>query len=139
MLHQFDLGLLKKTWEMTLDMIKVHSTLPGGNNLSYKARLRLLDNRLMKFNTRHADVDMPREAFSNGASSIANMRAAEFVPLMWQLMIVIGAGNEDVLLSRPGKQKVVATIFLLLKVRAQIWKPEITEVDIRGITQNIGL
>ena len=123
---------------MTLDMIKLHAAQSDGG-LSAKARLLLLDNRLMKFNTRHADVEMPREAFTNGASSIANMRAAEFVPLMWQLMIVIGVGNEELLLSRPGKLNVVATIYLLLKVRAQMWKPEITEMDVRAITENIGM
>ena len=119
-------------------MIKLHAAQSDGG-LSAKARLLLLDNRLMKFNTRHADVEMPREAFTNGASSIANMRAAEFVPLMWQLMIVIGVGNEELLLSRPGKLNVVATIYLLLKVRAQMWKPEITEMDVRAITENIGM
>lgn len=123
---------------MTLKMIKAHAALPNSTT-PYNARLRLLDNRLMNFNTRHADVDMPREAFSNGASSIANMRAAEFMPLLWQVMIVIGVGSEELLLHRPEKAKVVSTMYHLLKLRAQLWKPEMTTMDIRALTESIGM
>ena len=127
---------------MTLAMMKATAVLPAGDagpRPSYQSRLRLLDNRLMKFNIRHADVDKPRIAFSNGASSIANMRAAEFVPLIWQMMVVLGVGDEELLLDQGPKQRVVDTMCALLKLRTQLWKPELTHLDVNGIEFNIGM
>lgn len=126
---------------MTLSMIKACAAAQpaGDGGLSYQARLRLLDNRLMKFNIRHADVDQPRIGFSNGASSIANMRAAEFMPLIWQVMVVLGVGDEELLLDRDSKTKVVDAMFHLLKLRSRLWKPEITTLDLRAIEFNIGM
>ena len=48
-----------------------------------------LDNRLMAFNTRHADVEMPRYRFSSGASTVAMFQADEFFPLLIQITIVL--------------------------------------------------
>ena len=125
---------------MILELMKKEAALPGRVN-TFPARLMLLDNRrLMKFNNRHADLDLPRVVFSNGASSIANMRAAEFLPLMWQLMIVLGAGDEALLLDPvTTKPKVVSTLYHLVWLRSRLWKPEITFVEVRGIEQTIGL
>ena len=124
---------------MTLAMMKATANLPGANRPSYQARLRLLDNRLMQFNIRHADVAEPRVGFSNGASSIANMRASEFSPLIWQMMVVLGVGDEELLLDKEPKRRVVDTMCSLLKLRTQLWRPEITEVDVRAIGFNTGM
>ena len=120
-------------------MMKATAALPGVNRPSYQSRLRLLDNRLMQFNIRHADVDKPRIGFSNGASSIANMRAAEFAPLIWQMMVVLGVGDEELLLDKDSKLRVVDTMCSLLKLRTMLWRPEITEVDVRAIVFNTGM
>ena len=124
---------------MTLAMMKATSAQPDNRGPSYQSRLRLLDNRLMKFNIRHADVDKPRIGFSNGASSIANMRASEFAPLIWQMMIVLGVGDEELLLDQGAKHRVVDTMYELLNLRTMLWRPEITEVGLRGIVFNIGM
>ena len=67
------------------------------------------------------------------------MRASEFVPLIWQVMVVIGFGDGEELLGKGPKIRVVDAMYHLLKLRTMLWKPEITEMDLRGIRWYIGL
>lgn len=131
LLHQFDLGLLKTTYGYILKMMKAEAT--GNIGVSYAERMRIMDQRLICFNVRHCDGDMPRVGFSNGASEITNFRASEFEPLMWQMLIVLGVGTDAALLSIPVKREVVAAVFELLLLRAMIWKPAISELDMPAI------
>lgn len=131
LLHQFDLGLLKKTYEMLLAMIKDESEQGG---LSYAHRMRILDSRLLAFNIRHCDSDMPRKRFTSGASEFVGFRASEFPPLIWEMLIVLGTGNDTSLLGPPTKKReVVSTLYALMMLRSLLWRDEHAEADLPGV------
>ena len=87
----------------------------------------------MQFNVRHCDHSIPRIRFSNGASDITFFRASEFEPLLWQMMIVLGIGNEEVLLETARRRQVIQAVYGILMVRAELWKTEIEEGDLPGL------
>ena len=131
LLHQYDLGLLKKCYGYILDLIKAE--VQDNIGIPFALRMRILDQRLISFNIRHCDVDMPRLGFKNGASEITCFTAAEFEPLMWHILVVLGVGQDSTLLQVPKKREVVGAVLELLLLRAQLWRPNISELQIPAL------
>lgn len=128
-LHQFDLGIIKHAYLCFLDMVKAGCRTDAENT----EKLRVLDYRLMSIAIRHADDTMPRIRFSNGASSIALFKASEYAPLMWQVMVVLGVGNDEAILDVVQKKKVVKCFGLLLRLRGFISKKVHTSESLREL------
>lgn len=132
MLHQFDLGLLKRTHELLLAMMKAEADERIGT--SFALRKRIMDSRLMAFNVRHCDNTMPRKRFTSGASEIVGFRAVEFAPLMWQLMVIMGTGTDGSLLYvLEKKRSVVKLLYTLMMLRTSLWKTSHSEADLPAL------
>lgn len=104
---------------------------------SFTTKKRIIDLRFQSFNTRHADLSMPRRHFAQGATTITNMTAEEYFPLICQLMIVLGIGNDDSILPRALKLPVVNCLFKLCRLRLLLWQDEMTEADLANLNVEI--
>ncbi len=103
-LHQYDLGIIKHAYLCMLGVIKAESLVSGD---AYTARMRVLDDRLMQFNIRHADPAMPRVRFASGASNLSKMNASKYAPLLWQMIVVLGCSRDEAIVSFGWKNKIV--------------------------------
>ena len=85
--------------------------------------MRVLDNRLMAFNVRHADTTMPGKRFAAGASTVAMFKAEEYYPLLWQTLVVLGVFPADEeIVSAEWKLKIAPCFGLILKLRSMLTK-----------------
>jgi hypothetical protein len=158
LLHQYDLGIIKHAYKCMLAVIKqgrscccfgmkcsylrtwlmcMLVTECEGSDFAYTNRMNELDIRLMRFNVRHSAFDMPRVRFSNGASSIAMMKAFEFAPLLWQMIVVLGVDGGTSIVSVPWKHKMVYCFTLLLQVRHLLRAKVHTERSLAQLKQLI--
>ena len=126
-LHQYDLGIIKHAYLCMLGVIKAESLVSGG---AYTARMRVLDDRLMKFDIRHADAAMPRVRFASGASNLSKLNASEYAPLLWQMIVVLGCSTDEAIVSFGWKNKIVDCFFQLLKLRVVLCAKEHTDESI---------
>jgi hypothetical protein len=82
LLHQYGLGIEKYAFNFTWETIACSTARRG---LAAESMRQRLDARLAQFNTRHADSEMPRNRFSNGAYQLSFLTSSEYRALMYQV------------------------------------------------------
>ena len=100
---------------------------------AFSSRMRELDARLMSFQSRHSSLGMPRVHFSNGASSIALLTAAEYYPLLLQTVVVLGIHDDAAIVSHGWKLKIVRCFSKIILLRAQLVAKTHTEASVKAL------
>jgi hypothetical protein len=74
------------------------------------------------------------------ALSSAQITALEYIPLVWQLLIVLGVGPDEptavggVILPHDVRLKVVRALYSLVTLREALWKRTHTEEDVKQLS-----
>lgn len=138
LLHQYDLGLCKKAWEMIMAMMKSesdHGLTPG---ITFQAKMELLDDRVKRIQVRHSAENISRVRFPNGVSNISYMRAHEYPSLMLLIALALGtAANDETLLTNRKRKQVVHVLMLLVALRRKLWAKTITAADLNQLEEQI--
>ena len=163
MLHQYLLGLLKSSLEYTKLAIAWHGRQGREKGtLSKSQRMQTLDMRFQNFTDRHAgahlcyityrfpsdsvslliaDPTMPRKRFSSGVSNVSHITASEFIPLCWQMTVVLGVGEDEVkggkILPKGERLKIVKVFHDLMSLREDLWAEEHSETDLQELERRI--
>ena len=80
--------------------------------------------------------------FSSGVSSLKSITAAEFVPLCWQMIAVLGVSREGeqkggLILPYLHKLDVVKVFFDLMTIREELWKERHLESELDALQDRI--
>ena len=84
LLHQFGLGLEKKAFDHTWDCVAEAAEIRGSR---FDGPKQQLDARFADFNVRHADTEMPRNAFYGGTYELPYLMSKEYTALMYQVNV----------------------------------------------------
>jgi hypothetical protein len=76
------LGIEKYAFNFVWDTMACSAAQRG---LAAETLKQRMDNRLAQFNTRHADPEMPRNRFRNGAYQLSFLTSSEYRALMYQV------------------------------------------------------
>jgi len=137
MLHQYLLGIMKYTFTWVLQ--DINSARGDFGGFGKGARRFELDRRFVAFNSRHSDSTFRRHRFSSGVAGLSGITALEFVPLLWQLMFVLGVSPDcdivgGIILPLERRKRLVMCIFYVVTLRERLWKvthtvAELDELD----------
>jgi hypothetical protein len=80
--------------------------------------------------------------FSSGVAALTSITAAEFVPLCWQMIAVLGVNEEEELkggsiLPLGWKRKVVKVFYNLITIREELWKKQHSESELEALQERI--
>ena len=110
----------------------------GDSEYRFTVRMRELDRRVSSLIVRHCDSTFPRIRFPSGVSSIAMFTAKECYPLIWSIVIALGADRQDeVIISREWRDKTVACFHKLLYARYRLTKSLILERELPEIDRHV--
>ena len=83
----------------------------------------------------------PKRGFTSGVSSVGHITASEFIPLCWQMTVVLGVGEDEVkggkILPKTERLKFVKVFHDLMSLRTDLWQLEHSEKELRELEDRI--
>ena len=117
-LHQWQLGIMKYTWEYIWEYIKDKDVHGKGRSSAKSA----FNSRFADINTRHHDPMLPRKAFPKGRDGLLRVEGKDYRALMFHSIVVIS--NSGVIIPIQEAEKLVSLIWKTVDLHDRWTDPE---------------